>query len=215
MPATPAPRLWDISQALRPGLPVWPGDTPFSLRRRWSMEDGSPVNVGAFETTVHAGAHADAPLHYRAGGASAGEVALDAYIGPCRVVDARGRGPAIDRAFVEQAVTAPPPRVLFRTYARFPHHAWMSDFTAVEAGAVEWLATRGVRLIGVDSPSLDPQESKAMDAHLAVLAADMRILEGLVLDDVPAGDYELIALPLKLAGLDASPVRAVLRDLPR
>jgi arylformamidase len=208
-----SPRLWDISQTLRPGLPVWPGDTAFSHRARWVLGEDSPVNVGSFETTVHAGAHADAPLHYHAGGASAADVGLDAYIGRCRLVDARGCGAAISLAFVEEALPAPPERVLFRTFARFPHHAWPPAFTAVDAGAIAFLADNGVRLIGIDSPSLDPQDSKTMDAHLAVLAADMRVLEGLVLDDPPAGDYELIALPLKLAALDASPVRAVLREL--
>jgi arylformamidase len=208
-----SPRLWDISQTLRPGLPVWPGDTAFSHRARWTLGDGSPVNVASFETTVHAGAHADAPLHYQAGGASAADVGLDPYIGPCTVVDARGCGASITRAFVQDRLPTPPERVLFRTFARFPHDAWPSAFTSVDAEAIVWLADQGVRLIGVDSPSLDPQDSKTMDAHLAVLAADMRVLEGLVLDDAPAGDYELIALSLKLAHLDVSPVRAVLREL--
>jgi arylformamidase len=171
------------------------------------------VTVSHFTTTVHAGTHADAPLHYSPLGASAAEVPLDAYIGPCRVVEARGEGPSISAAFVERAVLAPPPRVLFRTYDRFPRDAWRRDFTCISAGAIHVLAALGVRLVGLDSPSLDPQDSKTMDAHHAVLAADMRVLEGLVLDDVPPGDYELIALPLKLAGLDASPVRAVLREL--
>ena len=213
MPMTPSPRIWDISQTLRPGLPVWPGDTAFSLRRRWSMETGSPVNVGAFETTVHAGAHADAPLHYAAGGASAADVALGAYVGPCTLVDARACGAAITGEFVERVLPAPRARVLFRTYERFPHDRWLAAFTTVRVEAIAWLAARGVRLIGLDSPSLDPQGSKTMDAHRAVSAADMRVLEGLVLDEPPPGDYELIALPLKLAGLDASPVRAILREL--
>jgi arylformamidase len=104
--------------------------------------------------------------------------------------------------------------MLFRTFETFPSDDWTETFTTIDAAAIVWLAARGVKLIGLDSPSLDPQESKTMDAHLAVLAADMRVLEGLVLDAPPAGDYELIALPLKLAGLDASPVRAILRDLP-
>jgi len=209
---SPPLRLWDISQTLRAALPVWPGDTAFSSRPRWAIGGDSPVNVAAFETSTHAGTHADAPLHYDLAGAAAGDVALDAYIGPCRVIDARGCGAVLSRAFVAGLIE-PPPRVLFRTYDRFPHDAWRSDFTAVAADAVALLAERGVRLIGVDAPSLDPQDSKTMDAHHAVLAADMRILEGLVLDDVPPGDYELIALPLKLAGLDSSPVRAVLREL--
>jgi arylformamidase len=207
------PRLWDISQTLRPGLPVWPGDTPFALSRRWSMAGGSPVNVGGFATTVHAGAHADAPLHYLAGAASAAEVDLGPYIGPCRLIDARGAGPLITRAFVEAALAEPAERVLFRTFETFPHDAWPAAFTAVDPAAIAWLAEQGARLIGVDAPSLDPENSKTMDAHLAVADADMRVLEGLVLDAPPPGLYELVALPLKLAGLDASPVRAILREL--
>lgn len=210
---TDAPRLWDISQTLRPSLPVWPGDTPFSQGRRWTQGDESPVTVSHFTTTVHAGSHADAPLHYSPTGASAAEAPLAAYVGPCRVIDARGQGPAISAAFVTRTVLAPPPRVLFRTYDRFPLEAWTRDFTCISAEAIQALAALGVCLVGLDSPSLDPQDSKTMDAHRAVLAADMRVLEGLVLDDVPPADYELIALPLKLAGLDASPVRAVLREL--
>lgn len=212
MTSSTARRIWDISQPLRPGLPVWPGDTAFTARPRWTIGEGSPVNVASFESSTHAGTHADAPLHYAAGAPGAGETSLEPYLGVCRVVDARGQGAMITKAWVE-SLDAPPLRVLFRTYEHFPHDAWRSDFTAVSAGAVAVLAARGVRLIGVDSPSLDPEDSKTMDAHHAVLAADMRILEGLVLDDVPPGDYELIALPLKLASLDASPVRAVLREL--
>jgi arylformamidase len=102
---------------------------------------------------------------------------------------------------------------LLRTFDVFPRDGWPEMFTAVSAEAITWLAGAGVRLIGVDAPSLDPETSKTMDAHHAVFAADMRILEGLVLDDAPPGDYELIALPLKLEGLDSSPVRAVLREL--
>lgn len=207
------PRLWDISQVLRPGLPVWPGDTAFSHRPRWAIGEGSPVNVAAFETTTHAGTHADAPLHYAAGGADAASVDLTPYIGRCRVVDARGAGPLVSRAFLEARLADPPPRVLLRTFDVFPRETWVSNFTAVAAETIEWLATQGVVLIGVDAPSLDPETSKTMDAHRAVLAHDLRILEGLVLDDAPPGDYELIALPLRLAGLDSSPVRAVLREM--
>ncbi len=208
----PLPRLWDISQTLRPDLPVWPGDTAFTARRTWDMAAGSPVNVSAFESSTHAGAHADAPLHYDAAGAASADLDLSPYLGLCRLVDARSCGAVIEAAFIETLGDLPP-RILFRTYAVFPHDAWRSDFTTVAAAAIIALAARGVRLIGIDSPSLDPEESQAMDAHHAVRAANMRILEGLVLDDVPPGDYELIALPLKLAGLDAAPVRAVLREL--
>ena len=139
---------------------------------------------------------------------------LEPYLGACRVIDARDAGPVVTRRLIEQRLGRDPPcRVLLRTFDVFPRDRWRPDFTAVSAEAIGWLASRGIVLIGVDAPSLDPETSKTMDAHHAVLAHDMRILEGLVLDDVPPGDYELIALPLRLEGLDSSPVRAVLRAL--
>lgn len=209
-----AQRLWDISQTLRPSLPIWPGDTAFASGRRWTQgEDASPVTVSYFTTTVHAGAHADAPLHYDPAGADSATTRLEAYVGRCQVVDARAAGAVIEADFINARLTAPPPRVLLRTFERFPTDAWPARFTTLAPAAIEALARLGVILVGIDSPSLDPETSKTMDAHRAVRAADMRVLEGLVLDDVPEGEYDLIALPLKLAGLDASPVRAVLRSL--
>jgi arylformamidase len=205
-------KIWDISQRLRPALPVWPGDTPFTMRPRWVHGAGSPVNVASFELSTHSGAHADAPLHYDPAGAAIDQVALEPYLGPVRVVNARGQGAAITASFVEEHLRPGVSRMLFRTFDRFPADHWPEHFTVVSAGAIAALAARQVMLIGIDSPSLDPQTSKTMDAHLA-MPSDMRILEGLVLDHVPPGDYELIALPLALAGLDASPVRAVLREL--
>ena len=206
-----ARRLWDISQVLRPALPVWPGDTRFVAAQTWAMAQGSPVNVSALTLSSHSGAHADAPLHYDAGGLSIEAVALDAYLGPCLVVDARGLGSLIEPHHLPVLNGAK--RVLFRAYNSFPHDRWTEEWTAVAAGTIAALAAAGVILIGIDGPSLDPQESKTMDAHHAVAAADMRILEGLVLDAVPPGWYELIALPLSIAGADAAPVRAVLREL--
>lgn len=211
---SPSPRrLYDISQTLRPGVPVWPGDTPFGAETTWAMGPDCPVMVSRLTLSTHTGAHADAPMHYDAGGADSASVPLDAYLGPCRVIDARTASPLLQPDAIDQALNGLPPRVLFRTYAAFPHDAWRSDWTAVSPALIERLAGAGVVLIGIDGPSLDPQESKTMDAHRAVAKAGLAILEGLVLDDVAPGDYELIALPLKLAGLDASPIRAVLRSL--
>lgn len=207
--------LHDISQPLRAELPVWPGDTPFAAEPRWTYGPGCPVNVATVTLSTHSGTHADAPLHYDPHGAAIGAVDLAPYIGPARVIDARGWGDLIEAAALDPHLAGAPPRILLRTYTRFPHERWSAAFAAVAPGAIELLAARGTCLVGIDSPSLDPQESKSMDAHLAVRRTDMRVLEGLVLDDVPSGDYELIALPLRLAGLDASPVRAVLRELPR
>ena len=205
-------KIWDISQPLRPALPVWPGDTAFTIRQRWSYGEGSPVNVASIALSTHSGAHADAPLHYDPAGLPIDAVALEPYLGPCRVVDARGAGAAISAGLVETHWSPGVTRMLFRTFDRFPADHWPSHFTVFSAQAVRALAAHGVMLIGIDSPSIDPESSKTMDAHLAV-PRDMRILEGLVLDHVPPGDYELIALPLPLAGMDASPVRAVLREL--
>ncbi len=205
-------RIWDISQTLRPGLPFWPGDTAFAFERTWLMEDGSPVNVGRMTMSTHSGTHGDAPLHYAAGAADIASVALDPYLGDCLVVDARGAKGAVEIGDLPALNGVD--RVLLRTFEKFPHDEWDSGFTAIAPETIRWLAAQGVRLIGTDAPSVDPQESKTMEAHKAVLAADMRILEGLVLDGVPPGRYELIALPLKIAGGDAGLCRAILRELP-
>ncbi|AOJ64480.1 kynurenine formamidase [Burkholderia ubonensis] len=206
--------LWDISPPVDPATPVWPGDTPVTVERVWRMEAGSPVNVARLTLSPHTGAHTDAPLHYDADGAPIGAVPLDAYLGPCRVIHCIGASPVVTPDAVAAALDGVPPRVLLRTYAHAPVAQWDPDFCAVAPDTIDLLAERGVKLIGIDTPSLDPQESKTMDAHRRIRAHRMAILEGIVLDAVPAGDYELIALPLKLATLDASPVRAVLRALP-
>ncbi|TAL92048.1 MAG: arylformamidase [Paraburkholderia sp.] len=208
--------LWDITPPIDPATPVWPGDTPVGIERVWRMEAGSPVNVARMTLSPHTGAHTDAPLHYDAEGAAIGAVPLDAYIGRCRVIHCIGAAPRVTPAHIAAALDqgdALPPRVLLRTYARAPTTAWDSAFCAVAPETVDLLASRGVQLIGIDTPSLDPQESKTMDAHHRVRAHRMAILEGIVLDAVEEGDYELIALPLRFTTLDASPVRAVLRAL--
>ncbi|TDV34811.1 kynurenine formamidase [Paraburkholderia caballeronis] len=206
--------IWDISPAIDPATPVWPGDTPVGIERVWRIEAGSPVNVARVTLSPHTGSHADAPLHYDAHGAPIGAVPLDAYLGPCRVIHCVGATPVVTPAMVAAVLDGVPPRVLLRTWRRAPVETWDSGFCAVAPETIDLLAARGVRLIGIDTPSLDPQESKTMDAHLRIRAHRMAILEGLVLDAVEPGDYELIALPLKFATLDASPVRAVLRALP-
>lgn len=193
--------------------PVFPGDTAFSATRTSALDGACPVNVSKFETTTHVGAHADAPLHYDNSGASIDAVALEPYIGPATVIHCLGRRTvtADDLDVVTAGRTSP--RLLIRTWAAHPGDRWDDGFAAIAPDAIDWLADRGGVLIGVDTPSLDPATSKTMDAHRRVFARDLRILEGLVLDHVPPGAYELIAPPLKLKGLDAAPVRAVLRTL--
>jgi arylformamidase len=208
-----ASQLFDISPALSPDLAVWPGDTRFQETRTWAIEGEGVVNVSRVTMSTHTGAHADAPLHYDKEGLAIGSVPLEAYLGPCRVVHVIG-APIVTLALVEAALEGAPERVLFRTYDVAPQTDWDGHFASIAAEVVERLAADGCKLVGIDTPSIDPEHSKTLDAHHAVRRARMAILEGIVLDAVGEGDYELIALPLKFAHLDASPVRAVLRSLP-
>lgn len=206
-------KIWDISQTLRPGMPLWPGEPPLVVRRQARIGPDCPVNIGAIEAPLHAGTHADAPLHYDAHGLASAECDLVPYVGACVVLDVRHAVNRIEPEDVDWAALDGATRVIFRTYDRFPADRWDSAFTAVAPAVIARLREAGVRLVGTDAPSLDPETSKTMDAHREIQAGDMRILEGLVLDDVPAGRCELIALPLKIAGADASPVRAILREI--
>ncbi len=208
------PKLWDISPAIGPGFPVFPGDTPFAQRWTWTLDERCAVNVSELTLSPHTGAHTDAPLHYDANGASIADVDLATYLGPCRVVHAIGIGALVKPEHVLSRLQDTPPRVLLRTYAHAPT-GWDAAFTAVAPDTIDALHAHGVRLIGIDTPSLDPETSKTLESHQRVRRHRMAILEGVVLDGVAEGDYELIALPLKIAGCDASPVRAVLRELAR
>ena len=210
-------KLWDISPPVGAGTPVFPGDTAYQQVWVARIGPGCPVNVSAITSTPHIGAHADAPLHYDPEGSPIGAVALDAYLGPCRVVHALHADPLVRRAHLAHALPDGlpcPPRVLVRTYPRMPAQQWDPALHAFAPDTVAWLADRGVVLIGIDTASIDPADSKTLDSHQVVRQRGLRVLENLCLDDVPEGDYELIALPLKLMDADASPVRAVLRALP-
>ncbi|QFZ83850.1 arylformamidase [Variovorax paradoxus] len=209
-------RLWDISAPVHAGSPVFPGDTPYSQQWCATIGPGCPVNVSAITLSPHVGTHADAPLHYAPEGQTIGQVDLTPFLGPCRVIHAIGRGPLVTWAHIAHAVTDTlPPRVLVRTYQSMPVDRWDPQLAAYEPATVERLAAMGVKLIGIDTASIDPADSKTLDSHQRIRHLDLRVLENLVLDTVPEGDYELIALPLKLTSADASPVRAVLRELPR
>lgn len=206
-------RLWDISPPVDAGAPVFPGDTPY--RQQWaaSIGPGCPVNVSTITLSPHVGAHADAPLHYDPQGASIGAIELHPYLGRCRVIHAIACGPLVQWEHVAHALRDLPPRVLVRTYARAPVDRWDPHLAAFAPQVIERLADAGVRLVGIDTASIDPADSKTLDSHQVIRRRGLRVLENLVLDDVAEGDYELIALPLKLMAADASPVRAVLREL--
>lgn len=204
--------IYDITPPISPRLCVWPGDTPPRREVRCDLRRGDTVTLSTLHATVHLGAHADAPCHYGAEAPAIDERSLDYYLGPCQVIRvAVARGGVITPDLLTTPVTAA--RVLFAT-GTFPDpERFNEDFAALSPDLVRWLHDRGVKLVGIDTPSVDPFSSKDLAAHKMFLRCDMAILEGLVLAGVPEGQYELIALPLKLVGFDASPVRAVLRTL--
>ncbi|RYX88977.1 MAG: arylformamidase [Comamonadaceae bacterium] len=206
-------KIWDISPPVQAGSPVFPGDTPYQQAWAASIAPGCPVNVSTLTLSPHVGAHADAPLHYDPDGTAIGLLDLSPFIGPCRVIHAIGKGPLIRWEHLEHAIAGVPARLLVRTYERMPVDHWDDGLAAYEPATVERLAGLGVTLIGIDTASIDPASSKTLDSHQVIRRLGLRVLENLLLDDVPEGDYELIALPLKLTQADASPVRAVLREL--
>lgn len=202
--------LIDISPAITPALAVWPGDSRLSREVLLDLARGDNVTLSTIRTTVHLGAHADGPNHYGRDAEGIGERAIDMYIGPCQVVrvDAvRGTRVGVDALTVPITTS----RVLFATGTYPDANQFNEDFAALGPELIDHIHARGARLVGIDTPSIDLFSSKDLPSHAAVLRHDMAILEGLVLRDIQPGEYELIALPLRLIGSDASPVRAVLR----
>jgi arylformamidase len=176
------------------------------------MVRGDNITLSTLKATVHLGAHADAPSHYGKGGQTIEQRSLDSYLGPCEVVPVTQSDNGLIRPG-DVNLRFFHPRVLLVTGTFSFARQFREDFWALDPATVDYLHGKGVRLIGIDTPSVDPFHSKELPAHQRFMANDMAILEGVVLKDVPVDEYELIALPLKLVGFDASPVRAVLRTL--
>ena len=201
----------DISQPVRPASGVFPGDTKFSYTWKWDQRRGASCNVAAIETSAHVGTHADAPLHFRLDGLSIGEVPIEPYVGACVVREGPADG-LVQRSHLLGIDLRATPRLLLKTHLRsdtdFPQR-----FVALSVEAAEFLAGNGCVLIGLDTPSVDPVASKSMEAHHTLGRKGVAILENLQLAHVSPGVYELIALPLRWIGLDAAPVRAILRPL--
>ncbi len=205
--------LYDISPPITDNLQVWPGDTPPSREILADIRRGDSYTLSTLHATVHLGAHADAPSHFGLDAPAIDAVNLEAYLGRCQVlrlpVGRRGR---ITPELLPAPVSAP--RVLLATETFPDPDRFNEDFASLTPELIHFLAGQGVRLVGIDTPSVDPFAAPDLPAHRACLEHRVAILEGLVLADVPAGIYELIALPLRLVGFDASPVRAILRPLP-
>jgi arylformamidase len=203
--------LIDISRPIYSGMPVWPGDTDARFDVVATIAGGAVVNIGALKISIHTGTHVDAPWHYADAGETIDRVAPDAYVGRARVIDARGRE-SLSRDLFDGIDLAPTPRVMFRTDAWTDPKVFPRDWPVMEDGLPKWLATQGVKLVGLDLPSVDKLDSKKLPVHLACFRANLLILESTDLRAAEPGLYELIALPLRIRGGDGSPARAVLRS---
>ena len=204
--------IYDITPPITPKLAVWPGDTGPTRELLCDMARGDNLTLSTLRATVHLGAHADAPNHYGKVAPAIHERSLDYYFGSCQVirVDVKPASRITPNAWTSKLSA---PRVLFATGTYPDPEKWNNDFAAFSVGLIDFLHDHGVITAGIDTPSIDLFDSKDLQAHRAMLRHDMAILEGLVLKNVPEGIYELIALPLPLAGFDASPVRAILRSI--
>lgn len=219
--------LYDITPLVSPTLAVFPGDTPLSREILLDTTKGDPLTLSTLRATVHLGAHADAPRHYdlahhnQQPAPTIEQMPISHYLGPCHVVDAKPNLPPSTRLKPADLTVniddLSHPRILIRTRSYPDPDTWTDHFIALSVELIRALADLGVTTLGIDTPSVDTADSKDLPAHHAILTAGIAIIEGLVLDAVPDAPghnaYELIALPLKLVGFDASPVRAVLRTI--
>jgi arylformamidase len=201
--------IYDITRPVTTTLPVWPGDTPYSVTPVLRKAEGSSVNLTTLKSTAHLGTHADAYYHYADDGAFIGAMPLDAYIGPARVVTvSKTDGPLLPQDVGDVTGVQ---RLLIHSAISNLGEVWPEQFPYLSVALIDWLGETGVRLIGLDSPSVDAFDSKDLPCHHALRRWGMVNLESLYLRDVPDGDYELVALPLRLDGACGSPVRAILR----
>lgn len=203
--------LLDVSQPVTPRTAVFPGDEPFSCGWTGKLDEGFSVNLAWTKGSTHVGTHVDAPYHYDRAGGRVGSLALDAFVGPCLVVDAVGRD-ALDASLLRGLDLAGSPRVLFRTRAASDPERFEARFPVLTDDAVALLARSGVRLVGVDQASVDPADAKELRIHEALGRAGIANVENLRLDHARAGRYELLAAPVSWPELDAAPLRALLRS---
>ncbi|MBM7703288.1 arylformamidase [Metabacillus iocasae] len=204
-------RWIDVSQKLTNEIPVWPGDTPFSYQVSWSKEESGSVNVGQINMSTHTGTHIDAPFHFDDEGQCVIDLDVNLYIGDALVVHVKN-AKRIELKELAHLSLEGVTRLLIRTDAWTDRTSFPATIPPVDPELVPYLAKQGIRLLGLDLPSVDALDSKELAAHHALHENGIHILEGLVLDEIEEGMYELAALPLPLVEGDGSPVRAVLRQ---
>lgn len=202
--------ILDITPVISPKIAVFPGDTAFQQEFVMDIKQGHNLTLSWIKTTAHLGAHTDAPNHYQAGGESIEKRSLKFYLGAAQVIEVSCRkGQRILVSDLKgKSIVAP--RILFKTQSFPDPNQWNSDFMSLSAEVIEYLAEKKVVLVGIDTPSIDLAEDKILESHKAVAKNNMAILEGVVLDKVREGTYQLVALPLPIQGADATPVRAIL-----
>ena len=206
-------KIFDISRPLFNGLAPWPGDTAFHYELKWKMAEGATVNVGAVTMGVHNGSHADAPFHFEEGATTIERMPLQTYLGEAVVVDLTNRfenGKRPEITIADLAPAGKAPRVLLKTGVWKDPKTFPEWIPVIARDVPKWLETREVKLLGLDLPSVDSIEAKVLVNHHALAAADIAIVESLDLSEVEAGTYHFSALPLRITGGDAAPVRAIL-----
>jgi len=210
-------KLYDITLPISEDLPVWPDDPPIKLSLAFDLSEGDAANVTAIQMSAHTGTHIDAPRHFIPEGLAVDQLPLDRLIGPCRVVDLLHLKTCIDRADLEILDLKDITRLLFKTQnslrEAYRKQPFQSDYIALSPQAAAYLKNENIQLIGIDAFSIEAYENIDHATHHILLKNNVIIIEGLDLKDVPAGDYELIALPIKLKDADGAPTRVVLREL--
>ena len=202
-------KIFDISPEISEKIAIFPGDTPFSRNEFMSTKDGDHLTLSSVKTTLHLGAHTDAPIHYHLAGSDIASVNLNYYLGDCQVIEVNlPLNIRIRPKDLPVEVTAP--RVLIKTNSHLDTNEWTDSFNSLSSELVYFMASKGVKLVGIDTPSIDPASDKTLESHSAVFEKNMAILEGVSLKDVEPGLFKLIAVPLRIKNADASPVRAIL-----
>ncbi len=205
-------KIWDISPLISPNIAVFPGDVPFTRNVSMDLTRGQHLTLSSIHTTLHLGAHADSTSHYDAAGEGVEQRALSCFLGNCQVIDlSLPRGARILPADLK-SVKILASRVLFKTGSFPDPDHWNNDFNSLSPELIDFLADQGVITVGIDTPSVDPADSKALESHKALFRRGLAVLEGIILNRVEPGRYSLIALPLALKDADASPVRAILLE---
>jgi arylformamidase len=211
-------KIWDISRTLSNEFAEWPGDEPFRYRLTGEIAKGGSVNLGAITMSVHNGTHADARFHFDTNGASIEKAPLDIYLGRATVVDlAQTFSQSRDKHLITLEDVKPhaediaaTSRLLVKTGRWADSTTFPNRIPVIAADVPAWLQKNGVKLLGLDLPSMDEIDSKSLQNHHALARAGIAIVESLDLSDVAAGIYHFAALPLKIAGADGAPIRAVL-----